>query len=222
MTDPAEPRSPVSGEPVPPRYVARPLRDSGRDRSWGFPVVIVVVLVAAGAILLGPNLLAPAVPASPTPGASLDPHEVSSVVGTFAVSLDYQAGAFVVSRADSGSPTEIGRAVLPSDAPPLESGRPFNGSWGFTMVCPGATGSQPIRILFGALFPPEGAQYLGPPAAWSIAGDGLYIVVLNGGFVDPNAEVRLSTRGGSIGVDMRAFDYDLDSGESQASGCHVA
>lgn len=205
-----------------PGYTVRPLRDSGGSRSWAHAGLIAVVLAAAGAILLVPNLLAPAAPASPTPGASLDPHEVRSVLGTYVVSLDGQAMAFVVSRADGGTTTEIGRAVLPADAPPLQSGQPFNGTWGFTMACPGATGSEPIRILFGALSEPAGAQYLGPPATWTIASDGLYLIVLDPGFVDVGAQVRLSTRSGSIGADVRAFDYDLDSGQSQASGCHVA
>jgi hypothetical protein len=138
------------------------------------------------------------------------------------VSLDYRGHAFVVSRADSGSPTEIGRAVLTSDAPPFASGEPFNGAWGFSMACPGPPGSQPIRIVFGSLYPAEGAQYLGPPANWSIGDDGLFLIVLNAGFFDPSAEIRMSTRSASIGVDVSAFDYDLNSGVSQASGCHVA
>jgi len=218
--------APDSGTPdadARPRSVARPLRDSGSERSWGFPAIVLAVLVAAGAILLGPNLFSPPpAAASPTPAASPDPHIVASALGTFEVSIDYADEAFVVSRTDSGSPVEIGRAVVDPGGPQLETGRPTNGAFGFSMACPGATGSQPIRIVFGALFPATGVQYLGPAASWSIAGDGLFLIVLNPGFVDPSAEIRMSTRSASIGVDVSSFDYDLNSGAVQPSGCHVA
>ena len=209
------------GDPEgPPRYTARPLRDSNaRSVPLGYISVLAVVVVAAAVILVGPNLLTPAPSAGPTAVPSQDAHIVTTGQGSFEISVDYAGQAFVVSRADGGA--ELGRGVLPSDGPQLATEQPLNGAWAWALACPGPTGVQPIRIVFGALYPPDNPQYIGPAATWSIADDGLFMVVLNQGFFDPSAQIRMSTKGASIGVDVGSFATALDAGTPEPSGCRV-
>jgi hypothetical protein len=215
------PGSPEGGEGR-PVAVARPLRDSdSRSRSWGYVGIVGLVLVAAAALLVGPNLLKPAATPPPSAAPSLEAHVLATAFGTFGIAIDYQAQAFVVSRLDSG-PVALGGAVVSLDAPPLQTDAPLSGAWAWTMTCPGATAGEPIRMVFGALAPAANPQYLGPPASWSVASDGLFLIVLNAGAVDPGAEVRLSTRSASIGIDMSSFDSTTASGTPEPSGCRVS
>jgi hypothetical protein len=217
-----EPAAPALDPERPtPRYAARPLRDSSStSRSWGYLGVIGAVLVAAAVILVGPNLLTPAATPGPTVAPSFDAHVLATSVGTYAISLDYQAEAFIVSRADGGS-AELGRGVIAPDQPQLQSGAPLNGAYAWTLSCPSATANQAVRFVFGALAPADDPQYVGPAASWTVASDGLFLIVLNPGFVDPGAEIRLATRSTSIGVDVSSFAGASTSGTPEPSGCRL-
>ncbi|MBI3751194.1 MAG: hypothetical protein HY263_06005 [Chloroflexi bacterium] len=205
-----------------PSYPVRPLEDR-RERPWGFLGLIGLVLALAVALLVGPGLLAPGPSAQPSVAPSSDPHVVvTGTLGTFAIAFDYAGQAFVVSRTVGSSTIELVRQPLPADQPQLPSGAPIFGVSEWSAACPGLTGGEPIRILFGSMYPPNDPVYRGPAAAWTIAEDGLFVIVLEPGHVDPGAEIRLGTASGSIGVDARAFDYALNSGASQSSGCFVA
>jgi hypothetical protein len=126
-----------------------------------------------------------------------------------------------VSSVSAGVVTELGRAAVPVEAQPASSGDPILGSIVSTMTCPRATGGEPLRFLFGSIFPSENAQYTGPRAAGAFAADGLFLWVLAPGHLDPGAQIRIETSGGSVGVDASTFESTLDSGKSQASGCRV-
>lgn len=204
-----------------PSYPVRPLRESG-ERPWGFLGLLGVILAAALALLVGPGLLAPGPSPQPSVAPSTDPHVVTSPLGTFGIAFDYGTQAYVLSRTVGSTTTELARQPLPADQPPAQSGEPLFGVSEWTAACPGLTGGEPTRILFGSMFPADNPEYRGPPAAWTIAPDGLFIVVLEPGHVDPGAQIRMGTSSGSIGVDGRAFDYALNSGSSQSSGCFVA
>ena len=207
---------------TPGSFQPRPLQDA-RDRPWGFVGLLGVIVVAAVALLVGPGMLAPGPSPQPSVAPSSDPHVVPSSIGTFAIAYDYAAQAFVISRiVDATSTTELARQSLPQDQFPPQSGEPLFGVYEWAATCPGLTGGEPIRILFGSMYPAGNAQYRGPAAAWTIAPDGLFIVVLEPGHLDPGAQIRLGTAAGSIGVDAGAFDYALNSGASQSSGCFVA
>lgn len=205
----------------PGAFQPRPLRDS-HDRPWGFIGLIAAIVVAAAALLLGPGLLTPGPSPQPSVAPSVDPHAVTSSLGTFGITFDYGPQAFVISRTVDSTTTELARQALPADQPRFPPGVPPYGVFEWSAACPGLTGGEPIRILFGSIFPADNPQYRGPTAAWTFAPDGLFIVVLDPGPLDPGAQIRLATSSGSIGVDAGAFEYDLNSGTHQASGCFVA
>ena len=205
-----------------PSYPIRQLRDS-RDRPWGFIGLVGLILAAAIALLVGPGLLAP----GPSPQPSVapsggDPHVVASSLGTFAIAFDYGTQQYVVSRTTDSTTTELARQATSADQPPLPSGAPIFGVSEWSAACPGLTGGEPLRILFGSMFPADNPTYRGPPAAWTIAPDGLFIVILDPGHLDPGAQIRIGTSAGDVGMDVRAFDFALNSGAGQSSGCFVA
>lgn len=207
---------------TPGSFQPRPLQDA-RDRPWGFVGLLGVILVAALALLVGPGLLTPGPSPEPSVAPSGDPHVVASSLGTFAIEYDYAAQAFVISQiVDATSTTELARQRLPPDQIPAQSGEPLFGTFEWAAACPGLTGGDPVRIVFGSMYPVGNTQYRGPAATWTIAPDGLFLVVLEPGRLDPGAELRMSTSSGSIGVQGAAFDYALNSGAGQSSGCFVA
>lgn len=207
---------------TPGSFQPRPLQDS-RDRPWGFLALLGAVLLVAVGLLVGPGLLAPGPSPEPSVAPSSDPHVVATSAGTFAIVYDYATQAFVINRTvDSAATSQLARQPLPPDQFPAQSGEPLFGVFEWAATCPGITGGDPIRILFGSMYPAGNPQYRGPAADWAIAPDGLFIVVLQPGRLDPGAEIRMSTSSGSIGVEASAFDYALNSGASQSSGCFVA
>ena len=147
-------------------------------------------------------------------------HMVAAPQGTFTIA--YDQGAVVISRIDGTTSSVLGRQPVPDVYQPLESGAPLGGSNVWTMTCPTATGGEPLRIIFGSMFPADNGEYVGPPAAGTFASDGLYLYVLAPGHIDPGALIQVETSGGGIGVDASTFDLTLNSGASQASGCRVA
>jgi hypothetical protein len=200
----------------------RPLRDS-RDRPWGFLGLIGMIALVAAALLVGPSLLAPRATPPPSVAPSVDPHVVAAAQGTFEIAYD-PTSALVIRRLDGSSPTELGREPLSPDQGPATVGGPFYNTGEWTLACPGAAGSEAIRMIFGTLFAPSvigGGQYLGPPASWSMAPDGMFLVVLDPGPVEPGAQLRVTTRGGMVSVDASAFDQALAEGTLQPSGCFV-
>jgi hypothetical protein len=202
--------------PTPP--TPRPLRDSS-GRPWGFFGLVGAIVVAALALLVAPSLLVPGPTPRPSVAPSFDQHLVEGPDGIFTIA--YADGAIIVSGVNAGPMTELGRAAVPVEAQPAASGDPILGSIVATMTCPRPTGGEPIRFLFGSIFPSENAQYTGPRAAGAFAADGLFLWVLAPGHLDPGAQIRIETSGGSVGVDASTFDTTLNSGESQASGCRV-
>jgi hypothetical protein len=176
-------------------------------------------VVAALALLVGPSLIAPGPTPRPSAAPSFDQHTVEGPDGTFTIA--YVDGAIVVSSVNGGTTAELGRALVPVEAQPASSGDPILGSIVATMTCPRTTGGEPLRFLFGSIFPSDNAQYTGPRAAGAFAADGLFLWVLAPGHLDPGAQIRIETSGGSVGVDAANFDSTLNSGESQASGCRL-
>jgi hypothetical protein len=193
-------------------------RGTGEGRPWGFILTIGAVLAAAVAILVVPGLLSPKAPPPASHAPAQESHILTTSQGTY--SIGYVDGAIVVVERNP-VPDELGRAVVPDSMLPTASGEPLNGSGVWVLACPGAPGGDPFRVLFGTLYPNTDATYTGPPAAYTFAADGLWLVVLQPGHLDPGAGIRIESSGGASGVDAISFDLALRDGTAQPSGCFV-
>ena len=193
-------------------------RDAQGGPPWGFLLTIGAILAAAAAILVVPGLVSPKAPPRPSHAPVEDAHILTTGQGSYSIS--YADGAIVVSERNP-VPDELGRAIVPDEMRPTASGEPLNGSGVWVLACPGPPDGDPFRILFGTLYPNLDATYKGPPAAYTFAADGLWLVVLEPGHIDPGAQIRIESKGGASGVEGRTFDLALTEGKVQPSGCFV-
>ena len=131
-------------------------RDAGPP--WGFVGVLAVLLLGGAALLFGPGLLGgppqPSASPAPTLTPSIDPRSVTTGQGTFGLRVD---GRYLV--VDELAPTsrELGRVKLPDSSDPGASDQASGGTANWTLACPAAAGSSPIRIFFGILGDPGAA-----------------------------------------------------------------
>jgi hypothetical protein len=184
---------------------------------WAFLATIAGVVVLAAAVLVVPGLLAPGPSAGPSAASSPDAHVLATDQGVFTIA--YVDGAIIVSRVGQAT-VELGRGVVPDVMRPRSSGGTLSGGGVWVLACP-PTADERIRVLFGAQYPIDGFRYVGPAAATAFAPDGLWLVVLEPGQLDPAAQIRIETRGGSSSVDATGFDEALADGVVQPSGCRV-
>ena len=104
---------------------------------------------------------------------------------------------------------------------PAASGAPLAGGGVWILSCPDDGTTGPVRIMFGSTYPILDARYTGPPAAFAFAPDGLWLVALEPGQVNPAATLNIVARGGGGGIDASEFEVALSSGTKQPSGCSV-
>ena len=195
-------------------------RDEGPP--WGYLLSIGALAAVAVALLVVPGMLVPQPTTRPEPSATSDPHVLGTGQGTFAIA--YEGGALVVRRLTPIAEV-LGRAIVPDEMHPAASGAPLRGSGIWVLFCPsgaGGAGSEPLRAMFGSTWPSTNGRYVGPPAAFAIADDGLWLVVLEPVRLDPNARLDVEAGGGGGGVDVRAIEAAPTDGRVQASGCAVS
>jgi hypothetical protein len=189
------------------------VNDRERDVPWGYLAVVGLAVAAAIGLLVVPGMLSPTATPRPSPTQPVigTGPEVTTGQGTFRIGQD--GNEIVIERLEP-SPGELARVTAP---------RPGTSGVG-SLACPGDGGVDPIRIVLGVEPDPSSPRYEGPPALGTVTEDGLWMVVLEPGPIEPTATMMLTTgRGNSGGFRGDPFERLLaGEGDAQPSGCRTS